>query len=95
MPEMRFDIAWPDGASEQCYAPSRVIQDYFSPGESYALADFMARAHTALNLASDRVQAKFGAPCGRALGQLARLQATATRHAQTPGASVTVLAFHA
>jgi uncharacterized repeat protein (TIGR04042 family) len=60
MPEMRFVVRWPDGAEEACYSPSFVIKDYFTPGESYALADFVERSRTALLIASDRVRAKYG-----------------------------------
>ena len=44
MPEMRFHIRWPDGAVETCYSPSLVVKDFFSPGESYPLADFCSAA---------------------------------------------------
>ena len=67
MPEMRFLIRWPDGTRETCYSPSLVIRDYFVPGETYALADFLALSRTALAIASDRVKAKCGAPCRRSI----------------------------
>jgi len=47
MPEMRFLIRWPDGVAEACYSPSLVIKDYFAPGETYPLPDFVARSRTA------------------------------------------------
>ena len=90
MPEMRFLIRWPDGTRERCYSPSLVIRDYFVPGETYALADFLSLSRTALAIASDRVKAKYGVPCGRALAQLARIEATAARFASLPDACVTV-----
>ena len=93
MPEMRFFIRWPDGAEEACYSPSLVIKDYFAPGETYALADFLERSRAALTIASDRVKAKYGWPCSRALGQLARIDAAAVRFAGMPGACVRVDAF--
>ena len=52
MPEMRFHIRWPNGTVETCYSPSLVVKDFFSPGESYALADFLQRSRTALGIAS-------------------------------------------
>jgi uncharacterized repeat protein (TIGR04042 family) len=91
MPEMHFDIIWPDGAAEHCYSPSLVIKDYFTPGETYALSDFLQRSRTALSIASDRVQAKFGFPCSRALGQLVRLESAGTAYA--PDSRVTVTSF--
>ena len=93
MPEMRFFIRWPDGTQEACYSPSLVIKDYFAPGESYALADFLERSRTALGIASDRVQAKYGWPCSRALGQLARIEAAASHFAAMPEPRVAVDAF--
>jgi len=54
MPEMHFRVRWPNGAVETCYSPSLVIKDFFQPGASYPLADFLARSRTALKIASDR-----------------------------------------
>jgi uncharacterized repeat protein (TIGR04042 family) len=93
MPEMRYDIEWPDGTRESCYSPSLVIKDYFDPGQSYSLAEFLHRSRTALNIASERVQAKYGFPCSRALGQLAKTEAAVTRQA-APGGDVKILSFY-
>jgi len=93
MPEMRFTIRWPDGAAERCYSPSLVVKDYLSPGESYPLADFLTRSRTALSIASDRVQAKYGRPCSLALAQLARIEAGCRRFTHIEGARVSVDAF--
>lgn len=93
MPEMRFDIRWPDGARESCYSPSLVIKEYLAPGESYLLGDFLARSRTALGIASDRVQAKYGRPCALALAQLARIESGCRRFGDIDGARVGVDAF--
>jgi uncharacterized repeat protein (TIGR04042 family) len=93
MPETRFLIRWPDGTPESCYSPSLVIEDYLAAGEIYALANFLALSRTALAIASDRVKAKCGVPCGRALAQLARIEAVAARFASVPDACVAVDAF--
>ena len=93
MPEMRFHIRWPDGRRESCYSPSLVIRDYLKEGESYALAQFLDLSRTALNIASDRVRAKYGFPCSLAQGQLARIEAAAAGFA--PDARVTVETFDA
>ena len=93
MPEMRFHIRWPDGTPETCYSPSLVIKDYFSVGADYALPDFLARSRTALGIASDRVKAKYGSPCGRALAQLARIEAAAAAFTDHSDARVAVDAF--
>ena len=93
MPEMRFQIQWPDGQEEICYSPSLVIKDYFSPGEIYPLDDFLDRSRAALTIASDRVQAKFGFPCGRAMGQLQRIEAAAQHYQSLATPQVQVLKF--
>lgn len=95
MPEMHFRIRWPDGIAEDCYSPSLVIRDFFDPGESYALADFLTRSRTALRIASDRVEAKYGRACSLAAAQLARIETAAKTFADLPHARVTVEAFEA
>lgn len=93
MPEMRFHIRWPDGRAEACYSPSLVIKEHLDAGASYPLADFLARSRTALTIASDRVEAKYGFPCSRALGQLARIEAAARAFSDMPNPRVHVDAF--
>ena len=93
MPEMRFFIRWPDGTAERCYSPSLVIKDYFTPGESYALADFVERSRTALNIASERVKEKYGFYCTSAMAQLERIETAAKAFTDRPGARVSVDAF--
>jgi uncharacterized repeat protein (TIGR04042 family) len=91
---MHFRIAWPDGSEEDCYSPSLVVREHLAEGTRYALADFMARARTALAIGSERVAAKYGHSCALALGQLARLEQTARRFGDDPKAEVTCLTFH-
>lgn len=93
MPEMLFNIRWPDGVEERCYSPSLVVTDHMTPGESYDVADFVGRARTALNIASERVRAKYGFACSSALDQLARIESEAARFADAPEARVTVTSF--
>ncbi|WAL61892.1 MSMEG_0570 family nitrogen starvation response protein [Thermocoleostomius sinensis] len=93
MPEIRFQIQWPDGSQEICYSPSLVIKDYFTLNQDYSLDEFVNRSRTALQIASDRVQAKYGMPCGLALGQLQDIEARATQYHQHPQPTVRVLRF--
>ena len=93
MPEMRFRIRWPDGVQESCYSPSLVIKDYFQPGDTYNLDEFLTRARIALNIASERVKARYGMPCSLALGQLARIESAAGRFLAIPDPYVTVEGF--
>ena len=82
MPEMHFRIRWPDGRLETGYSPSLVVRDYLVEGESATLADFLDRGRVALSMASERVRAKYGSPCPRARGQLARLEMMAGAYAR-------------
>lgn len=93
MPEIRFHVEWPDGSQESCYSPSLVVKEYFSPGEAYPLDDFVQRSRTALTIASDRVQAKYGFPCSLALGQLQKIEQKAATFAQLPQAAVRLIQF--
>ena len=93
MPEMRLHIRWPDGTVETCYSPSLVIKDYFSVGAHYLLSDFLELSRTALGIASDRVKAKYGMPCRRALAQLARIETAAGAFTDVPDARVAVDGF--
>ena len=93
MPEMRFLIRWPDGMAESCYSPSLVVKDFLAPGATYGLADFVERSRSALNVASDRVRAKYGFACSSAMDQLARIETAARAFAHLPDARVSVDAF--
>jgi uncharacterized repeat protein (TIGR04042 family) len=90
---MRFRIRWPDGTAETCYSPSLVVRDFFTPGESYPLADFVARARDALDIAAERVKLKYGFRCSRATAQLARIETAAAAFENIPRARVIVDAF--
>ena len=91
MPAMHFHLRWPDRSETRCYSPSLVIKDYLQPGSSYPLPDFVQRSREALNIASERVRAKYGFACSMAMDQLAHIEATAERFG--PDTQVEVLAF--
>jgi uncharacterized repeat protein (TIGR04042 family) len=93
MPEMRFQIEWPDGSQTVCYSPSLIVKEYFTPDQRYDLSDFVARSQTALTIASDRVKAKYGFPCGLALGQLQEIEATAAKYKGQLQPTVKVIRF--
>ena len=80
MPEINFQIQWPDGTKQNCYSPSLVVEQYFSPGETYELAEFVEKSRTALNIASDRVKEAYGFPCSRALEQLKQIEDKASKY---------------
>jgi uncharacterized repeat protein (TIGR04042 family) len=93
MPEIRFEIRWPNGAQEICYSPSLIVKDYFTPAQSYPLDDFVERSRTALKIASDRVQAKYGMPCSLALGQLQKIEQQAAQFTAQDNSQVQVIRF--
>ncbi|MEL6940917.1 MAG: MSMEG_0570 family nitrogen starvation response protein [Cyanobacteria bacterium J06598_1] len=93
MPEINFKIQWPDGNQEMCYSPSLVVKEYFQLGQSYTVSDFLQRSRESLNIASDRVQAKYGFPCSRALGQLRQIESMAAPYLEKSDELVTVLEF--
>ena len=93
MPEIRFQIEWPDGSQETCYSPSLIVKDYFAPDSEYTLEDFVERSRTSLKIASDRVLAKYGMPCSLALGQLQRIETTATQYSHLPQPKIRFIQF--
>ncbi len=93
MPEMHFSVRWPDGQVSQCYSPSLIVQDFLTPGQDYALDDFLARVREALEIASERVRAKYGFACSRAMDQWAEIHQTATAYARQADARVKVESF--
>jgi len=86
---MTFTVRWPDDSVQHCYSPSLVVHDHLDVGAEYSVTEFLARAATALNTASDRVRARYGMACTSALAQLDDLTLRAARFA--PDAPVRVL----
>lgn len=93
MPEMIFRVRWPNGTEADCYSPSLVIQNYFTPGQDYPVREFLEKADTALTEASERVRARYGFPCSRALGQLQAIRQASVPFLTHPDAQVRVLSF--
>jgi uncharacterized repeat protein (TIGR04042 family) len=89
---MHFLVRWPDGSAQRCYSPSLVIKDYFQPGASYAVPEFLQRSREALEIASERVRQKYGYGCGHASAQLEEIERIASRFG-AQDARVTVEAF--
>lgn len=66
MPEMTFEVRWPDGSTQRCYSPSLVVHDYLATGGRYRVDDFVDRVGRAMAEASERVRARFGFACASA-----------------------------
>jgi uncharacterized repeat protein (TIGR04042 family) len=77
MPEMHFRVEWPNGRIERCYSPSYVVEEHLTVGETYPVEEFVGRARRALEVASERVRAKYGFACSSALDQLRAIEASA------------------
>lgn len=93
MPEIRFQIQWPDGDQQLCYSPSLVVKQYFSPDTEYNLEDFLQRVRTSLQIASDRVLAKYGFPCSLALGEIQKIETKSASYKHLSPAKVRFLHF--
>ena len=93
MPAMHYTLRWPDASETTCYSPSLVIQDFFQPGQAYALEEFISRLREATAIANERVQAKYGFVCSRAGGQLDQLETLVRRWTERQGAQVEVVGF--
>ena len=74
MPEMHFTVEWPDGERQRCYSPSYIVEEYVAAGASYDADEFVRRMGVALEIASERVRARYGYACSSALDQLAALR---------------------
>lgn len=90
---MTFRVRWPDGQETDCYSPSLVIRDHFMPGQEYRIREFLEKADTALTAASERVRARYGFPCSRALGQLQAIRQAGAPFLNQSDAQVRILSF--
>lgn len=79
MPEIFFDVRWPDGSTESFYSPSLIVEEHFSAGSGYPVSDFVERSRTCMRIADGRVRAKYGFGCAESKRTLARIEASATR----------------
>lgn len=94
MPVTYFRITWPDGSEANCYSPSTIVREHFTPGRRYPLDEFVVLARTALGAASERVRERYGYACSSALDQLAQIEQEAERFRGQPDAHVTVIEFN-
>jgi len=93
MPAMHYHLRWPDASEATCYSPSLVIKDFFEPGASYPLPEFLRRIREATHIASERVRAKYGFACSMAHDQLGAIERAAARFEGRADAQVQVVSF--
>jgi uncharacterized repeat protein (TIGR04042 family) len=81
MPERYMLVRWPEGPAQRIYSPSTVVEEFFSAGQKYPVAEFVERSREALLIAGDRVKAAYGYPCGNASRSIAFIEAHAEIYA--------------
>jgi uncharacterized repeat protein (TIGR04042 family) len=92
MPEMTFEVRWPDGSTQRCYSPSLVVHDYLNTGARYTVGEFVDLSGRALTEASDRVRAKYGFACTSAAETNHRIKSAAVRF--STDALIEITAMH-
>jgi uncharacterized repeat protein (TIGR04042 family) len=80
MPEMQFAVRWPDGTEVSYYSPSLVMHDFLDVGSAYPVDEFVRRSSEALDIASERVRAKYGFACTSAMHTQESIALAATRN---------------
>lgn len=93
MPETWFNVRWPNETKTRCYSPSSTVTEFFEPGASYAVPEFVRRAREALTHAGERVRMKYGYSCSASAEQLAAIERAANAYAGDDTATVTVEGF--
>ena len=89
MPEVRFQLEWPDGQSSTLYSPSTVILDYLRPGDSLLVSELEVRGVEALRAASERVRARYGFACTRTDEEESQLRQWISRYSSDDTVRVT------
>ncbi len=83
MPAVEFTLRWPDGTYQQCSSPSSVVAVHLQAGNTFAVADFLARSAAAMEAASARVRMRYGFACTAAAAQQAAIERAAARYPGT------------
>jgi uncharacterized repeat protein (TIGR04042 family) len=79
MPAVNVRLRWPDGHESNVYSPSTTIFEHLEQGRSYSLEEFLERAETGLNAASERVKQVKGFYCSSAMDSLGGIRMTARK----------------
>ncbi|MBO9531908.1 MAG: MSMEG_0569 family flavin-dependent oxidoreductase [Solirubrobacteraceae bacterium] len=91
MPEVAFDVRWPDGKLQQCVSPSRSIEAVLAPGARYSVEEFVRRSGDALRLGSERVRQKYGFHCTAAAAEIQAIEQRAQRFSGDGAGDVVVV----
>ena len=74
MPAVTFTVRWPDGQETVAYSPSTVIHQHLEHNTYYPMEEFLQRAETALDAASERVRELKGFYRSAAMDTLSQLR---------------------
>ena len=85
MPEVHFQVTWPDGHVQTGTSPSRAIEAHLTAGASYPVAEFVTRVRAGMDAASARVRETYGMACSAAMAQREEVEATAAAHGADGG----------
>jgi putative flavoprotein involved in K+ transport len=80
MPEVHFQVSWPDGHVQACTSPSRAIEGHLAPGASYPVGEFVRRVRAGMDAASERVRQTYGMACTAAMAERRAVEETAALH---------------
>jgi putative flavoprotein involved in K+ transport len=81
MPEVHFQVSWPDGHVQQCTSPSRAIEAHLAPAATYPVDEFVRRVRAGMDAASERVRQQYGMACTAAMAQRQEVEQAAAEHA--------------
>lgn len=81
VPEVLFDVRWPDGSTQSFYSPSLIVEEYFRAGHTYPVGDFVDTSRTCMRIADQRVRQKYGFGCAQSVATMAGIEQAATRFA--------------
>ncbi|MDO9409333.1 MAG: MSMEG_0569 family flavin-dependent oxidoreductase [Patulibacter sp.] len=90
MPEVHFQVSWPDGHVQRCTSPSRAIEAHLAPAATYPVAEFVRRVDAGMDAASERVRQQYGMACTSAMAQKESVAQAAAEHAPDGGGTVHV-----
>jgi uncharacterized repeat protein (TIGR04042 family) len=91
MPEVHFEVQWPDANTVEYYSPSTAVHAHFKTGDCLAVSEFLERSRKAMRQAAERVRMKYGYYCSSAMDTLSQIESTAQRFASRPEARVKII----
>jgi uncharacterized repeat protein (TIGR04042 family) len=83
VPEVLFDVRWPDGSRQTFYSPSLIVEEHFLAGRTYPVAEFVDTSRACMRIADQRVRQKYGFGCAESVATMAGIEQAAARFAAT------------